>query len=82
MMVGREMESQYPPRQRQVGDVILSVKNWTVVKDGGASRPVVQDVSFDLRRGEVLGIAGLMGSGRTELVQSIFGEYGRGFLAS
>ncbi len=77
MMVGRELESQYPPRARQVGDVVLSVKNWIVVKEGRASRPVVRDVSFDLRRGEVLGIAGLMGSGRTELVQSIFGEYGK-----
>lgn len=57
--------------------MVLSVKNWTVVKEGRASRPVVRDVSFDLRRGEVLGIAGLMGSGRTELVQSIFGEYGK-----
>lgn len=77
MMVGREITNQYPPRKKQVGEVVLSVKNWTVVREGRSGRPVVKDVSFDLRKGEILGIAGLMGSGRTELVQSLFGEYGR-----
>lgn len=77
MMVGRELTGQYPPRTPKLGEVVLQVKNWTVAKHSGAKRPVIQDVSFDLRRGEILGIAGLMGSGRTELVQSIFGEYGK-----
>lgn len=76
LMVGRELTNQYPPRRRKIGEVIFEVKNWTVAKHTRATRPVVRDVSFQLHRGEILGIAGLMGSGRTELVQSIFGEYG------
>ncbi|NMB01288.1 MAG: sugar ABC transporter ATP-binding protein [Firmicutes bacterium] len=77
MMVGRELTGQYPPRDAKIGEVIFQVENWTVAKDSGAVRPVIRDVSFELRKGEILGIAGLMGSGRTELVQSIFGEYGK-----
>lgn len=77
LMVGRELKSQYPPREANIGEVIFKVDNWTVAKHGGSTRPVVEDVSFDLRAGEILGVSGLMGSGRTELVQSIFGEYGK-----
>ncbi|NLL48569.1 MAG: sugar ABC transporter ATP-binding protein, partial [Firmicutes bacterium] len=77
LMVGREITNQYPPREPSIGEVILEVKNWTVARDGQASRPTVKDASFELRRGEILGISGLMGSGRTELVQSIFGEFGK-----
>jgi D-xylose transport system ATP-binding protein len=77
LMVGRELTSQYPPRTKNIGDITFEVKNWTVAKAGNVSRPVVKDVSFDLRKGEILGVSGLMGSGRTELVQSIFGEFGK-----
>ena len=77
LMVGREITNQYPPREQMIGEITLEVKNWTVAGPGNASRSKVKDVSFDLRKGEVLGISGLMGSGRTELVQSIFGEYGK-----
>lgn len=77
MMVGRELTGQYPPREANIGEVIFQVNNWTVAKHSGAARPILKDISFELRKGEILGIAGLMGSGRTELVQSIFGEYGK-----
>lgn len=77
LMVGREITNQYPPRKPNIGDVTLEVKNWTVAKHSQAARPTVKDVSFKLHKGEILGISGLMGSGRTELVQSIFGEFGK-----
>lgn len=77
LMVGRELTSQYPPRTRSIGEIALKVRNWTVMRSGSSSQPVVNDVSFDLRKGEIQGIAGLMGSGRTELVQSVFGEFGK-----
>ena len=77
LMVGREITNQYPPREPSIGEVILEVKNWTVARESHASRPTVKDASFELHRGEILGISGLMGSGRTELVQSIFGEFGK-----
>lgn len=76
-MVGRELTNQYPERERRVSDeVVLQVKNWCVDIEGEYDTKHIADVSFDLRKGEVLGIAGLMGAGRTELVMSIFGAYG------
>jgi ribose transport system ATP-binding protein len=66
-MVGRSPQTLFPPRQnRSTGETILEVRNLS-------SPPLLKDASFDLRRGEVLGIAGLMGSGRTPLLRSIFG---------
>jgi D-xylose transport system ATP-binding protein len=76
-MVGREMTERFPEGNRHPGEVILEVKNLTAVDPYNADRKVLSDVSFDLRRGEILGIAGLMGSGRTELVMTLFGEYGK-----
>jgi D-xylose transport system ATP-binding protein len=76
-MVGREMTERFPEGNRHPGEVILEVKNLTAVDPLNADRKVVDNVSFDLRRGEILGIAGLMGSGRTELVMTLFGEYGK-----
>ncbi|UOM36863.1 multiple monosaccharide ABC transporter ATP-binding protein [Acuticoccus sp. I52.16.1] len=78
-MVGRSLEDRYPPRgTHTVGDTVLEVKNWTVHHPLHAERRVVDDVSFHVRRGEVVGIAGLMGAGRTELAMSLFGHsYGR-----
>jgi D-xylose transport system ATP-binding protein len=73
MMVGREMKKRFPVRNPRYGGKILEVKDLSVLDQG---KMVIKNVSFDLRRGEVLGIAGLMGSGRTELVTAIFGEYG------
>jgi D-xylose transport system ATP-binding protein len=76
-MVGREMKERFPKGDRHPGEVILSVEDLHAVDPNEPSRHVLNGVSFDLRRGEILGIAGLMGSGRTELVTTIFGEYGR-----
>lgn len=65
MMVGREIKDMYPERHAEIGDVLMEVNHLCVKK--------VNDVSFSLRSGEVLGIFGLMGAGRTELVEAIFG---------
>jgi D-xylose transport system ATP-binding protein len=76
MMVGREMKERFPEATRSIGKTILEVRNHKVVDTDNADQVIISDASFDLREGEVLGIAGLMGSGRTELVMSIFGELG------
>ncbi len=73
-MVGREMKERFPKSNRRPGEVILEVKDLHAVR---GEREVLKGVSFDLRRGEILGIAGLMGSGRTELVMTLFGEFAR-----
>lgn len=76
-MVGREMKERFPKGHRQPGEVIFRVDNLQAVDPNEPSRKILSGVSFDLKRGEILGIAGLMGSGRTELVTTIFGEYGK-----
>ncbi len=77
-MVGRDMSDRYPPRPRNPGDMLLEVSDWNVWHPEQAERQVISDISFNVRKGEVVGIAGLMGSGRTELAMSIFGRsYGR-----
>ena len=79
-MVGREITDRFPKRQDvPIGDVMMEVRNWTVFHPEFAERKVVDDVSINVRRGEVVGIYGLMGAGRTELAMSIFGRsYGIG----
>lgn len=77
-MVGRDLVNRYPSRDVKVGELLFEVKNWTVYHPTNEERKVVNDVSIDVRKGEVVGIAGLMGAGRTELAMSIFGKsYGR-----
>ena len=68
LMVGRELSNQFPPKTNKPGDVYLKVENLT------AQYSLLKDVSFEARRGEVLGLAGLDGSGRTETLENIFGE--------
>ncbi len=76
-MVGRQMKERFPKGHRQPGEVMFQVKDLHAVDPNNPDRSVINGASFDLRRGEILGIAGLMGSGRTELVTTIFGEYGK-----
>ena len=78
-MVGRELTDRFPKRKNvKIGDKALEVKNWTVHHQVYSERKVVNNVSMYVRKGEVLGISGLMGAGRTELAMSIFGHsYGK-----
>ena len=73
-MVGREMEDRYPPREPKIGETLLEVKNWNVFHQHHRDRQFLHDVSFTVRAGEVVGIAGLMGAGRTETAMSLFGR--------
>lgn len=77
-MVGREVSNRFPAREANVGDVVLEVENWSVVNPNNSDQMLIDNVSFNARKGEVVGFAGLMGSGRTELAMSIFGRtFGR-----
>jgi putative multiple sugar transport system ATP-binding protein len=76
-MVGRDMAHRYPDRTPKIGEMLMEVRNWSVMHPD-QPRQVIRDVSMSVRKGEIVGIAGLMGSGRTEFAMSLFGRsYGR-----
>lgn len=77
-MVGRDLIHRFPHREPNIGEVIFEIKNWNVFHPQHDNRKVIDNVSLNIRKGEIVGIAGLMGSGRTELAMSIFGKsYGK-----
>ena len=74
-MVGRELSDRFPKRQNvEIGEVALEVENWNVYHPLYPDKKVIDNVSFHVRKGEVVGFSGLMGAGRTELAMSIFGR--------
>lgn len=73
-MVGREITNFYPKEMVPIGDPILEIKNFSVRHPSIPGRKIIDDVSFELKRGEILGLAGLVGVGRSELVNAIFGS--------
>ena len=77
-MVGRDMANRYPARVSNPGDVLMEVAGWNVWHPEQKDRQMIRNAAFSVRKGEIIGIAGLMGAGRTELAMSLFGHsYGR-----
>ena len=74
LMVDRDLESRYPSRVPAIGETIFAVQDWSVFHPLHADRQMIRNVDFHVRRGEIVGIAGLMGAGRTEFAMSVFGR--------
>jgi len=77
LMVGREIKQHFPERRGRIGEEILNVEQFSVPDPSGAKKWAVRDIAFRLREGEIIGLAGLQGSGKSELLQGLFGAYGR-----
>ncbi|MFV0529793.1 MAG: ATP-binding cassette domain-containing protein [Lachnospiraceae bacterium] len=73
-MVGRELANLYPKRESKIGEKSYEIKNWTVYSEEYKDQKFIKDVNLYVKRGEVVGIAGLMGAGRTEFAMSLFGH--------
>ncbi|HHX66481.1 MAG: multiple monosaccharide ABC transporter ATP-binding protein [Miniphocaeibacter sp.] len=73
-MVGRELTERFPERNTKVGDIQFEIKNWNIGSSIIPDKLIVNNANINIKKGEVVGIAGLMGSGRTELAMSIFGK--------
>lgn len=73
-MVGRDLTNRYPDRHPNIGEIFFEVKDWTVHHPIDTARVMNNHINFTIRRGEIVGIAGLMGAGRTEFAMSVFGN--------
>jgi putative multiple sugar transport system ATP-binding protein len=77
-MVGRDLVDRFPKRNHKIGEVCFEVRNWNAYDPKDESKHILKDINIHIRRGEVVGIAGLMGAGRTEFAMSVFGKsYGK-----
>src|SRR5690625_2895395 len=73
-MVGRDIGDYYPEREHKIGEVFFEIKDWTVVDVLDENEKIIDNININIRKGEVVGISGLMGAGRTEFAMSVFGQ--------